>query len=273
MSAQTVEQSLPTLDFSGTPRTSFLRQVRVEFRKLYDTRAGLWLMAVTALLLVITGALTVWVSLANDINVTGGDLVSIMTIPLSLLLPVFAILSVTSEWSQRTGLVTFTHEPHRMRVVAAKAASVALLAIATIVVAIVVGVLTNLLYATLNGSAVDWSIDGSVLAWSIITQVLFFAMAFGFGLLFLNTPAAVALYYVVAMLLPFMVYSTMMALLSWGPDVIPWVDLTYALEPMTFGGEVEDQGKVYAQIASATGIWVVLPILLGSIRLSKAEIK
>ena len=39
---------------------------------------------------------------------------------LSILLPVVAILTLTSEWSQRTDLTTFTQEPRRMRVVIAK---------------------------------------------------------------------------------------------------------------------------------------------------------
>src|SRR4029078_4020751 len=39
---------------------------------------------------------------------------------LSILLPVVAILTLTSEWSQRTVLTTFTQEPRRMRVVTAK---------------------------------------------------------------------------------------------------------------------------------------------------------
>ena len=41
-------------------------------------------------------------------------------IPMALLLPVMAILSVTSEWSQRSGLTTFTLVPHRGRVIWAK---------------------------------------------------------------------------------------------------------------------------------------------------------
>ena len=41
---------------------------------------------------------------------------------MAVILPVIAVLSVTSEWSQRTGLTTFTFVPGRGRVIAAKAA-------------------------------------------------------------------------------------------------------------------------------------------------------
>jgi hypothetical protein len=43
---------------------------------------------------------------------------------------VLAILSVTSEWSQRTALVTFSLVPDRRRVLAAKLVAVVVLAVA-----------------------------------------------------------------------------------------------------------------------------------------------
>ena len=39
---------------------------------------------------------------------------------MAILLPVVAILSVTSEWSQRTGLITFTLVPHRGQIILAQ---------------------------------------------------------------------------------------------------------------------------------------------------------
>ena len=41
--------------------------------------------------------------------------------PMAVILPIIAILSVTGEWSQRSGLTTFTLVPHRGRVIPAKA--------------------------------------------------------------------------------------------------------------------------------------------------------
>ena len=38
-----------------------------------------------------------------------------------MLLPILGIMAATAEWTQRTGLVTFTLEPRRGRVVLAKA--------------------------------------------------------------------------------------------------------------------------------------------------------
>ena len=40
-----------------------------------------------------------------------------------MLLPIVGILLVSSEWSQRTALITFTLVPQRMRVMSAKLAA------------------------------------------------------------------------------------------------------------------------------------------------------
>ena len=45
---------------------------------------------------------------------------SIAVAPASILLPIVGILLVTSEWSQRTALITFALVPDRGRVLAAK---------------------------------------------------------------------------------------------------------------------------------------------------------
>src|SRR3712207_8360666 len=47
-------------------------------------------------------------------------------VPMTVILPIIAVLSVTSEWSQRSGLATFTLVPHRGRVLLAKAMAVVL---------------------------------------------------------------------------------------------------------------------------------------------------
>ena len=262
----------PTLDFSGTKEIPFGRLVATELRKMRDTRSGFWLLLTTAGLLALAATITLLVTVLNDLEASAGDIVQVMTIPLSLLLPVLAITSVTSEWSQRTGLVTFTLEPHRMRVMASKLVAVIALAVAAIVIAFLLGALTNVLYGTLSGNGSDWTIDGKVLAWTLVAQVLAFLMAFGFGMVFLSTPAAIAIYYVVALLLPFMVYGPVYGIVSWGPDVVPWLDLGFALRPLT-QGDADVEGKVYAQVAVTSLVWVVLPLVIGWVRVRRTELK
>jgi hypothetical protein len=104
-----------------TPRIPLARLTRVELRKMFDTRSGFWLMAsllITALLA--TAGVILW---APDSDLTYTTFVSAIRFPMAVILPLIAILSITSEWSQRSGLTTFTLVPHRSRVIGAKAIS------------------------------------------------------------------------------------------------------------------------------------------------------
>jgi ABC-type transport system involved in multi-copper enzyme maturation permease subunit len=264
---------LPTLDVSDTEPVPFGRLVAVELRKMRDTRAGLWLQVLTGGLLVLAAVITLLVTTLEEVAVGADIVVQVMTIPVSLLMPVLAITCVTSEWSQRTGLVTFALVPDRARVLLAKLVTVLLLAVSTIGLAVVTGVATLALHGLLGESAVDWSVDWSALAWTAAVQVLYFLMAFGLGLVVLSTPAAIAIFYVVAMLLPLMVYGPLFLAFSWGQDVIPWIDLGFATTPLTDPtGESEVTGTTYAQTAFTTLLWVVAPLVGGFARVARAEI-
>ena len=56
----------PTLDISQTARVPFSRLVRVEWRKMLDTRGGFWLMVATGILLMITVGLVLLVVALTD---------------------------------------------------------------------------------------------------------------------------------------------------------------------------------------------------------------
>ncbi len=95
---------------SGVP---FTRLVHVELRKMLDTRAGRWL------LIGIAGVIAVALTITffdNGGQHPYGLYLQATTVPMALILPVVGILAVTSEWCQRTGLVTFGLEPRRARV-------------------------------------------------------------------------------------------------------------------------------------------------------------
>ena len=86
---------------------------------MFDTRAGFWLQAIVGLL---TAGVVV---LFCDPHPRRGR-ASYATCsasrsrPRAILLPIVGILLVSSEWSQRTNLITFTLVPQRMRVMNAK---------------------------------------------------------------------------------------------------------------------------------------------------------
>ena len=129
-----------TLDVSGTPGIPFSRLVRVELRKAFDTRAGRWLVAVTAGLALVGDLLIAIILAVKDEPLEYGDLVAGAAFACSIMLPVLGIMLVTSEWSQRTAMTTFALEPRRMRIVFAKMLAGVFLTAFVVAFALVVGV-------------------------------------------------------------------------------------------------------------------------------------
>ena len=126
------------------------RLARVEFRKALDTRAGRWVaISVVALVLVVE---VIYAFAAPDDEKDYETFLSIAGGVLSYFMPIIIIMLVTSEASQRNGLVTFTLEPRRPRVVVAKFIAGVVLAAAVMVMAAVMAVLGTLL-GTATGAA------------------------------------------------------------------------------------------------------------------------
>ena len=235
----------------------FTRLLAVELRKTAASRAGRWLLVAAGVLVVAVVAVAVVTADQGDVRY--GELGGVAAAPLSLLLPLVAVLAVTTEWSQRTALVTFTLEPRRTRVVLAKLAAVVvvgLLAAVAALVAAAAGVLAG------GGS---WALDGADLRGLVLTLVPAVVQALAFGLLLQNTAAAIVLHYLVTP-----VWSTVLALSDRLEAAAPWVDLGAALTPMTSDGAVG--AEQWAQLATATTLWVLLPLGLGLLRLVRGEV-
>ena len=115
------------------------RLTAVELRKMTDTRAGFWLQfVVVALTIALVVAFSIF---AETKDLTYENMLLITVQPAGFLLPVIGILLVSSEWSQRTALITFTLVPKRMRVMSAKLAAGVVLGLIAVTVAFVVAVI------------------------------------------------------------------------------------------------------------------------------------
>src|SRR5689334_20316642 len=101
------------LDVSQTPRTSFHRLVLVELRKTYDTRASFWLLATIGLLVLAAEIIVLAVVTTQNEAISFGDFIGTAAFITSVFLPVLGIMLLTTEWSQRTAMVTFALEPRR----------------------------------------------------------------------------------------------------------------------------------------------------------------
>ena len=258
MSTTMTEQ---TIDISHTPRIPLARLTRVELRKLLDTRASRWLLIAIA---GITAAIIVIFFLtAKQSDRTFLNFMNVTATPQGFLLPVLGILLVTSEWSQRTALVTFTLMPVRGRVLVAKVLAALIAGLTAILLAIVVAALATLLGGADSGWAnvgIDKFAKFGLLQSSGVLQGL------AFGLLFLSSATAIVTFFVLPTALT-IVGSLWDAL----RNAAPWVDLNTAQQPI-FSGE-NLTGEQWWQVVTTSVIWVVLPFLVGLVRVLRAEVK
>lgn len=243
------------------------RLVGVELRKMFDTRAGAWLMAsigLTALLA--SAAVVLW---APDSAITFSTFGTALGIPMTVVLPVVAILSVTSEWSQRSGLTTFSLVPRRGRVLLAKGLGVLVVGVVGTLVAFGIGALGNLLGAALAGVDPVWDITLAGFGQILLAMNLSVAIGFVLGLLFRSSPVAVVGYFVYSFVVPTL-SGLLAAYQEWFRDVQPWVDVNRAATRL-YGPDLS--GQEWAQLGVTAVVWVVLPLALGAWLTLRSEVK
>jgi len=258
-----------TLDITGTARIPFSRLVRVELRKSYDTRAGFWLLLAIGILVLLVEGIVLAVTTVQDESMTFGDFVGAAAFMTSIVLPVLGIMLVTSEWGQRTAMVTFALEPRRELVVWAKLVTGLILTVATAAFAIAVGFVCILLYSAIQGQSVAWEFGFNYLVGFLITQS--FAMLGGFALatLFLNTPAAIVVFFVYKWVLPGL-FALGAAVMGWFHDLSPWLDFQRAQAPVA---DLTVSGSDWGHLLVSGLIWLVLPLMIGLWRVFRAEVK
>lgn len=258
-----------TIDLASTPPVPMSRLARVELRKALDTRAGRWF-AISILALVL-GVEVIYAFAAPDDSKSFGDMLSIAGGVLGYFLPILIIMLVTSESSQRNGLVTFTLEPRRPRVVVAKFLAGFVLALSVMVIgALIAGVGT--LIGSATGGPVDWSVDGNLIFNGfVLANVIGVLIGFAIATLLMNTPAAIVGYFVYSLILP--IAAGILGSLSSGfAKVAPWIEFNTAQTPL-FSGDFTPTGQEWAQIATAGTIWLLIPLVLGIVRLLRIEFK
>lgn len=257
------------LDLSSTSPTPFGRLARVELRKAWDTRAGFWLLLSTAALTALVMVIQLSVVVAQDISVTYNDFLTSTNFSIAVLLPILGILLLTSEWSQRTAMVTFSLEPRRPLVIVAKLVVGIGLALAAVAVALVLAVICNALYGPLSGDPVTWDASLAQTGAFVLLQVIGMLTGFAFAALLLSSPAAIVIYMVYSFVLPGL-FGLGAALIGWFEDLQPWIDFSYAQEPLI---DATMTGTDWAHFATSGFIWLVVPLTIGFWRVLRAEVK
>jgi len=264
MTTTLTHSSAPPSTAAGVPaarvgygRIPFARLVRAEWAKATDTRAARWLLALTGLLTVVATLAPLLAPSGIDQTFTG--YLGFTAAPLSILLPVVSILTLTSEWSQRTALTTFTQEPRRMRVVGAK---IVVAAAMSGMAAIFGGVVTaaGLAAAAASGREVDGGVGVAVIVGFVVFMLFNVFMGVALGALVHNSAVAIA----ASFALP-----TLFAGLGQASELISeWFDVSSSLNWLLDG----EWSANLPQIAVAATIWVALPLAAGLARTARRDV-
>jgi len=244
---------------AGLRPVPFLRVFGVEVRKTLDTRSGQLLLA-GVLLLSVLG--TVWAWIARDEQVAVfdryQDATSLGTV---VVLPVIGALAMTSEWTQRTALSTFTLQPRRDRVLVAKLLAALAVAAVTAVIAVGIAAVGTLGAAALHGIPVDWGRPLTSAVGMVLVVTLNALMGAAIGLLLQQTAAAITLYYA--------------APVGWAAtghrvfgEAAEWLDVFTAFNHVAyleFGGHL-------GPILVALGVWIVVPMTVGGVRWLRRDV-
>ncbi|MCW2799817.1 MAG: transporter permease [Aeromicrobium sp.] len=243
------------------------RIVKVELRKMFDTRSGFWLMA--SILIVGAIATIAVIIFAPDHNLTYGAFGTAIGVPFAILLPIVAILSVTGEWSQRTGLITFTLLPHRGQVILAKAIAAILVAVVSMIFSFAIGAVGNVIGAAINGVDTVWDVPFTNMLTIVLANIFGLLVGFMLGVLIRNSAGAIVGYFVYSFVIPG-IFGFLAATQDWFEKIQPWIDFNDAQTPLFDKGVT---GEQWAQIGTSSIIWFVLPLAFGVWSVLKSEVK
>ena len=234
------------------------RLVAVELRKTIDTRAGFWLQVAMVVLTVVVVIVRLLVGDAADH--TFQPVLDAGLQPAAILLPVLGILLVTSEWSQRTALITFALIPVRSRVLGAKLIASLLRAVAMLAMSVAI-VAAGVLVSS-PGVEGTWSDAAPLIGQSAVNLTAGMVVGVALGAILLAPTPAIVLLFALPM-------SWMVLSLPVFSDVAPWVDYARNLGQMT--AEVMSPTQ-WAHAGTTLVIWMVLPLLIGARRITRCEV-
>lgn len=249
-----------------TPVTTPIRRQRyatlvwVELRKMVDTRSGKGVLAAAIGLSVV---LLGWkLAHTSSIEVSFGSYNSAGAPSVAFILPLVGLLAMTSEWSQRTALTTFTMSPRRLRVFTAKLVAALLLAGVVVATTLVLTLLATLLGGAISGHGASFDNVAGELRISIIATLLQVVRGAATGALLPLTGLAVGVYFV--------------APTAWAaaaPNLLhgasPWFDIFATYDRLASTSPGHDVPQTVTSIL----VWVVIPIAAGLHRSIHREVK
>ncbi|HEX5862114.1 MAG TPA: ABC transporter permease [Nocardioides sp.] len=249
-------------------RIPFGRILWVELTKMFNTRSGFWLTASIGITAVLATAAVI--AFAPDSAMTYDSFGAAIGAPMAIILPVIAILSVTSEWSQRSGLTTFTLVPKRGAVIWAKLLISVALGALSMVVALGIGAVGNLVGAAIVGIEPVWEFSLNQATSLVAANVLGLLIGFMLGVLIRNSAAAIVGYFIYGFVLGGLA-AVLAASQEWFRDLQPWIDFNYTQGMLFEGWPVG--GEAWAQLGVTAVGWLVVPLAVGLLLIRRSEVK
>jgi len=258
MSANATNQMTAPEGRRAEVRPPLSRLTRVELRKMVDTRSGFWLqlsvLALTVLVVVIT------LIAGHEEDWTFRNILGNALVPAGILLPVVGILLVTSEWSQRTALVSFALVPERARLIAAKVLAGVVLGLLALVFAAVVAALGT----AVASPAIDhvWTFPiGLVGQYALyVVSAMVIGVAFGTALQ-ASAPAIVLYFGLPAAIGALSAIHAIEGTVEWfGSSSLEWL-----VQNLLSGHE-------WAQVAVTLALWMALPLAIGTWRVTRRDL-
>lgn len=242
----------------STPRPiPFSRLVQVEWAKATDTRAARWLLGLVALSTV--GLMAVAIVVPKRFDQSYAGYLEVASIGQVILMPLVAILMLTSEWSQRSIMTTFTQEPRRIRVVNAKLVVSLLLGGSA---ALFGGVVTaaGLGIAAASGRALEANLSVGIIAGYLLYLLLNVLAGAAFGASVQNSATAIAAYFAL---------NVAVALLGEVFNFIGnWIDTE-----TTWNWVLDNDWSGHVpQILFSIVLWVAVPLIAGVVRTIRRDV-
>lgn len=239
-------------------RPPLSRLTRVELRKMVDTRSGFWLqlavLALTVLVVVIT------LIAGHEYDFTFRKILGNALVPAGILLPVVGILLASSEWSQRTALISFALVPERARLIAAKVgAGIILGLIATAFAAVVAAIGTAVASPDI---ANVWTFPIGLVGQYVIYVVTAMVIGVAFGAALQASAPAIVLYFgLPAALGALESINAIHGTVEWfSSGSFEWLTQNVL------------SGHEWAQVLVALLLWMVLPLAIGVWRVTQRDL-
>ncbi|HXF30553.1 MAG TPA: hypothetical protein VN522_03450 [Solirubrobacterales bacterium] len=239
-------------------RPALARLTRVELRKMVDTRSGFWLqlsvLALTVLVVVIN------LIAGHEDDWTFRNLLGDALVPAGILLPVVGILLVSSEWSQRTALVSFALVPERSRLIAAKVLAGVVLGLVAFVVSAVVAALGTAIASP--DIAHVWTFPVGLVGQDMLYAASAMAIGVGFGAALQASAPAIVLYFVLPTAIGALgAIRSISGTVEWfGSGSLEW--LTQNLL----------SGHEWTQVLVTLALWMLLPLAIGTWRITTRDL-